>query len=202
MEIPKIPKLPDLSKIDIKDIDINKIKAELLEHKEVVVQVALGVVSFFMVLSLIGGCQGDIKKYKNQIRSMESKSGIIGQYKKSQTDIDAFLKSIPAPMTEGKIIAMVTDLADKNKVKILTFAPLNRLENTTKKSYQETVIQFSLQASTYQSMVRLIADIEYSKKDVLQVRSCVIQKAAADKQKNEEPPLNFRIEVASLEVKK
>jgi hypothetical protein len=203
-EMIKIPKLPDLSKIDLKDIDVNKIKDQLLENKEMVIQVALGVVTFFMIVSMWSGSQKEIKKYNVQINSMQSKSSIIEQYKKSQSDIDSFLKNLPPSLAEGQIINLVTDLADKNKVKILTFSPNAHSEG--KKYYQDTSIQFSLQSADYKGLVRLIADIEHVK-SILQIKSCSIQEViqSDDQQqegeKREERYLNFRVEVASLEVK-
>jgi hypothetical protein len=198
-------KIPDLSKIDIKDIDINKIKDQLLENKERVVQVALGVLAFFMIVSMWAGSQKEIGKFKKQINTMQSKSGIIGEYKKSQSAYDAFLKNLPPSLSEGQIINLVTDLADKNKIKILTFVPVTAREG--RKNYQETKIQFSLQAKGYKDMVRLIADVEKSK-NLLQVRTCAVQGASANPgieqaadQKTEQKYLDFRIEVASLEVK-
>src|SRR5690242_15831957 len=116
-------KIPDLSKIDIKDIDVNKIKDQILDHKEQAVQVVLGIVAFFMIVSMWGGSQKEIGKFKNQINSMQAKSGIIGEYKKSQSDMEMFLKGLPPALSEGQIINLVTDLADKNKIKILTFTP-------------------------------------------------------------------------------
>jgi hypothetical protein len=195
-------KIPDLSKIDIKDIDINKIKDELLDRKELMIQIGLGVFAFFMVVSMVGGSGKEVKQLKTKITSMQAKSDVIAQYKKSQADIDEFLKSLPPSLSEGQIITLVTDLADKNKVKISTFTPNSPAEDDNKKSYQKTSIQFSLQALDYKSMIRLIADIESSK---LHVKSCYVQgfsQAAQQGTKNEASYLNFRIEVASLEVKK
>jgi hypothetical protein len=199
-------KIPDLSKIDIKDIDINKIKDQLIEQKELVLQIGLGVVTFFMIISMMGGCQKEISKYKSQINSMQSKSGIIDQYKKSQSDVDTFLKSLPPSLSEDQIIDLVTDLADKNKIKILTFTP-TASRNESRKIYQETAIQFSMQADTYKSMVRMIAAIERSK-SILQVKNCSVQSVTTTSvepgpqgERTSSTFLNFRIEVASLEVK-
>src|SRR3954468_19965406 len=122
-------KIPDLSKIDIKDIDVIKIKDQLLDHKELALQVGLGVVTFFMVISMMGGCQKEISKYKSQINAMQSKSDIIQQYKKSQSDVDTFLKNLPPSLSEDQIIDSVTNLADKNKIKILTFTPATSRES-------------------------------------------------------------------------
>ncbi len=188
-------KIPDLSKIDIKDIDINKIKEELLDRKELVIQIGIGVVAFFMVVSMVSGSGKEVKQLKTKIKSMQAKSDIITQYKKSQTDIDEFLKSLPPSLTEDQIITLVTDLADKNKVKISTFTPNPPSDEDRKKSYLKTSIQFSLQAGDYKNMVRLISDIENSK---LHVKSCYVQSITQDSGTS----LNFRVEVASLEVKK
>jgi len=194
-------KIQDLSKIDIKEIDINKIKNAVLGHKELALQIAIGVVAFFVIVSTLGGCQKDIKKYKTQLTAMQSKTDSIATYKKSQADIDMFLKSIPPPLTESQIITLVTDLADKNHVKIVTFSP-RPSQNEKKKFYQETAIQFSLQAKDYKHVVGLIADIEHAKNTV-QVKSCTIQTQTQGKsdQDSERSFLTFGIEVASLEVK-
>jgi Tfp pilus assembly protein PilO len=190
-------KIPDLSKIDIKDIDINKIKEELLDRKELVIQVGIGVVAFFMIVSMVSGSGKEVKQLKAKIKSMQAKSDIIAQYKKSQAEIDEFLKSLPPSFTEDEIITLVTDLADKNKVKISTFTPNSPGEEDGKKSYLKTSIQFSLQAGDYKDVVRLISDIENSK---LHIKSCNIQGINGGPE--EGTSLNFRVEVASLEVKK
>ena len=193
-------KIPDLSKIDIKDIDINKIKNLLMERKELALQIAFGIVAFFMVVSILGGSQKEIKKYKTQINAMQSKFSVIGLYKKSQSDIDAYLKNIPPPMSEGQIISFVTDMADKNHVRIQTFTP-DPNPADGKKFFREVSIQFSLQADQYKRVVGLISDIEHAK-SALQVKSCLIQNATPTDQQGDGGLLNFIIEVASLEVKK
>jgi hypothetical protein len=198
-------KIPDLNKIDIKDLDINKIKKAILENKEATLKIGLGAVAFFMIVSMLGGSQKEIRTFKNQIDVMQSKSPLIEQYNKSQTNIQGFLKKIPASLTEAQIIGLVTDLADKNQVKILTFMQ-NAVRPDGKKSYQETAIQFSLRAKNYKSLVQLISDIEHSQ-SILHVKSCVVdnegdKQGSSSQEDVENSALNFRLEVASLEVKK
>jgi hypothetical protein len=196
-------KIPDLSKIDVKDIDVNKIKDQLIENKEVVIQVAIGVIAFFMIVSMWNGSQHEIKKYKKDIISMQSKEGIITEYKAAQSAIDTFLNNLPAALSEAQMINVITDMADKNKVKILTFVPNTSLEG--REHYRETSIQFSMQSKDYKSMVRLIADIERAK-TILQIKQCFIMNEVTQKEQEgeilDDRLLTFRIDVASLEVKK
>ncbi len=192
-------KIPDLSKIDIKDIDIAKLKNEVLDHKEIAIQVLLGVVSLFIIISLVNTSQVEIKKYKSQIAALMAKTGLIEEYKKVEQEIKDFLSKVPAHVPKEKMVDLVTDLAGKNKVKILTFTQAN-VEK--KDSIETTAVTFSLTADSFVNMVKFLVDIEKGK-DFLQIWSCpIIPRMDATEKANDASgvPINFRIEVVSVKV--
>lgn len=191
-------KITDLSKLDVKDINVAKIKDQILERKEIAIQVLLGVVSFFVAVSMFNQSQGQIKQYKLKIASLQAKTGSIDQYNTTQTDVKDFLSKVPDPVSEDKIINLVTDLAGKNGVKIITFTQADVQKNNT---MQITTLIFSLVADSFSGMVRFMADIENGK-DFLQIWSCDVDPQINKKtSKNSGAmPINFRIEVASLKV--
>ncbi len=193
-------KITDISKIDIKDIDAAKIKDQLLQHKEVVVQIILGACSLFFAVSLFNQSQTEVTKYKTQIATLQAKAPAIEQYNKTQMDVKDYLKKVPEAVSEDKIINLVTDIAVKNGVKILTFNPAN----IDKRNSLETLsLRFTLVADSFLSMVRFMADIERGK-DFLQIWECEAdpQLNAKSSTNNKGSAINFRMEVASIMVEK
>lgn len=193
-------KIPDISKIDMKDIDFGKIKNEILDHKETAVQVILVIVSLFFMVSVITASQAGIKKYKNQITALLAKTGLIEEYKKVEQEIKDFLSKVPAHVPEDKMVNLVADLAGKNNVKILTFS---QAKIDKKDTIETTAVTFSLTADSFINMVKFLVDIEKGK-EFLQVWSCPIapRMDAGGKQKDKSGvPINFKIEVVSVKVK-
>lgn len=192
-------KIPDLSKIDIKDIDVVKLKAQLLQHKGIVVQVVLIAVSFVVAILMFNQSQNEIKNYKSQITVLQAKTGAIDQYNKTQADVKNFLSKVPDPVSEDKIINLVTDLAVKNKVKILTFT---QADIAKKNTLETTSLKFSLAADSFSVMVRFLADIERGK-DFMQIWSCEVEPQLNITKSWKEAgstPLNFNISVVSIKV--
>ena len=193
--------IADLSKIDIKDIDVLKVKNKLLQHKEIVLQVLLAFGSFIIAVSMLNQSQADIKKYKSQIASLQSKTGAIEQYNKTQNDLKVYLGKVPEFVSEDKVINLVTDFAGKNGVKIITFSPAT----VEKKKTLETIsLKFSLVAESFSSMIRFMADIERGN-DFMQIWGCEVDpqpQARTGSKDKKGVPINFRIEVASMKVEK
>lgn len=193
-------KIPDISKIDIKDIDVAKIQAELLHRKELVIQVGLVLVSLVVGIWAFNGSQAEIAKYKSQIVSLQAKTGAIEEYNRTQQEVKNFVSKVPDPVSEDKIIDLVTDLAGKNSVKILTF---NRAEVEKKDTLVTTTVNFSLVTDSFANIIRFIFDVEKSK-DFMQIWTCTIEPqlgGTVSTKNNGNPQLTFRVDVVSLKVK-
>jgi hypothetical protein len=192
-------KIPDLSKIDIKDIDAVKVKEQLIQHKGVVAQVGLGLVSFVVAVAMFNQSQGDIARYKSQIAVLNAKTGAIDQYNKTQSDVKDFLNKVPDSVSEDKMINLVTDLAGKNGVQILTFT---RTSVEKKNTLVTTSLRFSLAADSFSGMVKFMADIERGK-DFMKIWSCEAEPQLNIKRPTKEngnTMITFHIDVASLKV--
>ncbi|GEM_PF-3256438 len=192
--------ISDLSKIDIKDIDFNKLKDRLLDRKDLLIQIGLVVVFLIIISSLFKNSQVEVGKFKSQMADLQSKTSVVAEYNKTNEDASAFLKEAPPPLSEDQIINFVTDLADKNNVKILTFSPA-KVED--EEVLSTTMLQFSLETKEYKDMVHFIADIERSK-NLLQIKTCTAQPKMAmtsQTEENENLFIGFRIEVVSVQAK-
>ena len=192
-------KIPDLNKIDIKDIDVAKLKDQLLERKDIVIQMALGVMTVVIAFLIFNRGQAEIKEYKSKISTLQAKTGVIDEYNRTQADIKGFLGKVPDVVPADKIINLVTDLAGKNDVKILTFS---QADVKKERSLVTTSISFSLVANSFVSMARFMADIENGK-DFLQLWSCDMVPQIDTKKSEKESakiPISFQIDVASLKV--
>ena len=192
-------KIFDLSKIDIKDIDVVKVQAQLVQHKGVVAQVGLGVVSFIVAVAMFNQSQGEIAKYKSQMAILNAKTGAIDQYNKTQNDVKDFLNKVPDAVSEDKMITLVTDLAGKNGIQILTFTRTNVEKKNT---LVTTSLKFSLAADSFSGMVRFMADIEHGK-DFMKIWRYEAEPQLNIK-KSVKGTMNtmvtFQIDVASLKV--
>lgn len=191
--------LSDLSKIDIKDIDVAKLKDKAVQHKEVVAQGVLVLTSIVVAIMLVNQSQFEIGQFKFKIATLQAKTGAIDEYNSTQNAVKKFLDQVPAPVPEDKIISLVTDYAGQNNVRILTFTPAV-LEK--KNTLETTKLRFTLTAESFASMVRFMSDIERGK-DFMQVWSCEVepqQDVRTPLREKKPVPVNFRIEVASLRV--
>lgn len=197
-------RIPDISKIDIKDIDVGKIRNEILDHKEISIQVVCVIVSLFFMFSVFNTSKGKIETHKARIAALLGKTGLIEEYKKVDQKISDFISKVPAHIPEDKMVDLVTDYAGKNKVKILTFS---QAKVNKKDTVETTTVTFSLTADTFVDMVKFLVDIETGEKFV-QVSSCNVSPRdvslradAGSKEKDKlGVPISFRIEVVSLKV--
>lgn len=193
--------IPDLSKIDIKDIDVNKLKDQAIQNKEVVSQVVLVLISIVVAIMFFNQSQFEISQYKYKIATLQAKTGAIEEYNNTQSSVKKFLDQVPAHVPEDKIISFVTDYAGQNNVRILTFTPAVVEKKNT---LETTMLKFTLTADSFASMVRFMSDIERGK-DFMQVWSCEVEPQSDVRTPSREKkliPVNFRIEVASLRVLK
>jgi hypothetical protein len=170
-----------------------------MQHKGVVAQVGLGVMSFVVAIAMFNQSQGDIARYKSQIAVLNAKTGAIDQYNKVQKDVKDFLNKVPDSVSEDKMINLVTDLAGKNGVQILTFTRTNVEKKNT---LVTTSLKFSLVADSFSGMVRFMADIERGK-DFMKIWSYEAGTQLNIKRsvkENGNMLITFRIDVVSLKV--
>ena len=84
--------LSDLSKLDIKDIDVAKLKDKAVQHKEVVAQGVLVLTSIVVAIMLVNQSQFEIGQFKFKIATLQAKTI---QCCRGEIPIDAELLFIP-----------------------------------------------------------------------------------------------------------
>jgi len=192
-------KIADLSKIDIKDIDVAKLKDQILAHKDIALQIIIGLIAFLLAVSMFNQSQVEIKGHKTQINTLQAKTGAIEQYNNTQSEIKSFISKVPQSVSEDKMINLVTDFAGNNGVKIVTFSQANIEKNN---SIALTTIKFTLVSESFVSLVRFLSDIERGA-DFMQILSCDIepqQNSRVTSKDSKQISINFRLEVASIKV--
>ena len=192
--------ISDLNKIDIKNIDLMKLKDQLLGRKDLLIQIGICFVTFMLIVSSLNKSQSELRDIKSKMATLKAKTSSIDDYNNSSKDMNQFLKKIPPSLSEGQVVDRVTDLAVKHHIKIMS---VNPLDSKDEESSTKLTLLFLLQASDYAEMVRLIHGIEQSE-NLLQIKSCSAQPQVGTDpitKKSDSPLISFRIEVASVQPK-
>ena len=151
--------LADLKNIDLKKIDIAKIRSDILKRQDMAINYAAVFLTIFIMFKIFSGQQEQVQNLKIQITQMEKKITAIAKHDKALKELNALVDSLPAGIPESALIDKVTDFAEKSNIHIVTFSPTETEENGF---YKQSRVSLQISADYYKDFLRFIRDIENS----------------------------------------
>ena len=151
--------LADLKNIDIKKIDIAKMRSDLLKRQDILINCIAGFLTVFIMFKIFSGQQGQARNLKIQGSQMEKNIAVIAKYNQALKELNALVESLPAGIPESALIDKVTDFAEKSNIHIVTFSPTETEENGF---YKNSRVSLQISADHYKDFVHFIHDIESS----------------------------------------
>ena len=152
-------KLEDLKNIDIKKINIAKIRSNLLKRQDILINYVAIFLTVFIMLKIFSSQQEQVQNLKNQASKMEKKIVAIAKYDQALKELNVFVESLPTGIPESLLIDKITDLAEKSNIHIVTFSPMEMEENEL---YKHIHVSLQVSADHYKDFIRFIHDIESS----------------------------------------
>ncbi len=156
-------KISDLSKINIKDIDLAKIQENLLQKPDLLIQLIITGISFFILIKVVAGGLLEEKKVQEKIQELGKKVARIKAHDDLQKEYSQFLADLPPGLPTDDLMGRVTELAGEHSIQISNFSPPKEIK---KKFHTLTILSLNVTANNYQDMVTFIRSIEESSENL------------------------------------
>ena len=150
--------LSDLKELDLKNLDLDQIKDNLLERKDLLINIGLVVVTIVLCFLIFNKNRSAAVAMQAKFLNMQGKTDVIAKYQQSLDKVKGFKEQFPAAMNENDIVELVTNSAVKNKVQILSYSPA---QETNAGLYDRLTMQFIFTVTEYADMIQFIYDIEH-----------------------------------------
>jgi len=151
--------LADLKNIDIKKIDIAKIRSYLLMRRDILINSAAVLLTVFIMFKIFFGQQEQSQNLKTQMSQMEKKIAVIAKVDQALKELNALVESLPIGIPESALIDKMTDFAEKSNIHIVAFYPLETEEN---EFYKRNRVSLVISADHYKDFLRFVRDVETS----------------------------------------
>lgn len=151
--------LKDFKNVNIKKIEIAKIRAYLLKRQDILMNLTAVLLTIFMMFKIFSSQQEQAQNLKIQVSEMEKKIAVIAKYDQASQELNAFVESLPIGIPESALIDKVTDFAEQSNIHIVTFSPTQTSEN---EFYKHNRVALQISANQYKDFLRFIHDIESS----------------------------------------
>ncbi len=186
----------DLTKMDLKNIDLTKVIAYLGIHTDALIRMAIVVVTVLGGFRLVEQYLEQTKVFSVQITEMEEKLMQVMSYEKSVNGLKLFWEKAPKPINDDALVNYMTDLATKNNLEILSFSPG---QVTSDKFYTANKIKFKLKAREYKDFVLFVRSVENSGFALrAEAVSCSLEQGT--NQSATGPIINIQMEIVSIKV--
>ena len=151
--------LADLKNIDIKKIDMVKIRSDLLKRQDLLINGAAVFLTIFIMFKIFSGQQEQGRDLKIQASQMERKITAIAKHDQALKELNAFVEILPVGIPESALIDKVSDFAEKSNIHIVTSSPTEKEEN---EFYKRSRVSLQISADHYTDFVHFVHDIENS----------------------------------------
>lgn len=154
--------IQDLAKIDINDLknlDFAKIQEDILAKPDIAVNVALVLLSIFIMFQFYNGRQAEIKTLMGKLEELNKKVTMVDTYYATQKQLNEFKTDLPKGINEYKMIEELSNFASNRNVKISSYTPASR---ESKKYFDKVIVNLSVSTHSYKDMCMFVNDIENS----------------------------------------
>ena len=159
-------KISDLNKITVTDIksyfkghDLESIKDRLLSNPAPVICFFAIVITITAVVLAYRVHKGVVMAQKIEVRELQKLVEKVSDFENTQKQYRDFLSKVPKAISESKLIEMLSEIALKRNVQILSFSPANK-KGTSHTNL--TNVEIKIASENYADTIRFINDIENS----------------------------------------
>ena len=156
----KISDLNNITLNDLKKIDYSKVVIAIKEKPEIAICISLIIITLFLSLNIYNNRQKELKRIKTQVAALETKQKSIDRLLTAKEETKKFLDSIPQPLTEEKMLNLITDIATHRKIVIESLSPSKQ---NSAAFYDAFAVSLVVSAPSYQDIWLLAYDLEKSK---------------------------------------
>jgi hypothetical protein len=182
--------IEELKKIDLKNIDVVKLKALFLEKKDSLAQAAVILLTIFLLISFIKGYFKSTAEVNAEIKQLNEKVEYLSSLESSKKQIGKYLNAVPKSIDEDELSSQIADFASQNKITILSFSPGQKTEDEKSVTMKG---RFDTQASSYKDFLSFLKALEDAP-FALRVDSCSVTQIAGN--------ISSGIEYSSVSIKK
>ena len=188
--------LKELSKLDLKNIDISKAFAYLGVHTDALIRMSLVIGTVLGGFHVVNDYLEQTKIFSLRIAQMEEKLLQVMTYEKSVSSLKSFWEKAPKPINEDALVNYMTELAAKNHLDVLSFSPG---QISSDKFYTINKVKFKLKARDYKDFLLFVHGIENSGYALrVESISCSLEQMAA--QQAGSTVINIQMEIASIRL--
>lgn len=154
--------LKDLNKIDIKDlqkIDLNEVKERVQSRPDLLINIALIVVTVFVIFSSFNKYKDVARTSKLQITKLKKRVDALEQFENVKKELSDFVKESPDAIAGDRFIQILSEIATRRNIQILSFSPTVRKSN---KYIGLTSVEINIASENYADIILFVKDIEQS----------------------------------------
>ena len=144
---------------DLKEMDWGLAKDWLQSQPGVLINIAMAVVTFFVVSSTYNRNASTMKALGEERTVLQEKSEALEKANSVEKQYKDFVESIPQTIEEDDLIETLSDFAIRRGVRILSFSPAKEESN---KFVNVTSVEVNVASADYTNIVLFMHDIENS----------------------------------------
>ncbi len=154
--------LKELSKIDVAElsnIDYLKLLKDLKKRPELIVNFLSVFVAVIISWNIFLKGKAQLKNALVEIPRLEEKIQAINEFQTVRAEMDTFQANVAPAISEEKFINLMTDLASKRNIRILSLSPG---KPETKDFYERLVVNLDVNSQEFSNIWLFVNDIESS----------------------------------------
>ena len=144
----------------LKDLDVNKIKDLLSEHRVKVVSACVVIASLFGLSMIWGHYQEEKQNYDQQLLEMDQKKEAVDKYKISKKALETYLAALKKPLLDKDLIPQLTSFAEERHVSINNYVPSPK---KNEKAFDSLQVRLNINADDFKDLLAFLYAIERSK---------------------------------------
>ncbi len=154
----------DLNKIDIKDINLEKIQNTILQNPLNAIKGLMILLALFASFKILNGKMTENSQNNTKILELEKKLKVIASHDAKQKEQKEFIANLKSGMETEPLIDFLSDLATETEVKILNFSPADKIN---KPHFSKINLKLSFTGTSYPQILRFINKIEQAPENLL-----------------------------------
>ena len=144
---------------DLKNIDIEQLKQTLKSRPDLVIIIAMTLLTIFGLAGIFNYYHGTSNQLKMKIKALEGKQTTLKEQKEFQDEYNVLIKNFPKSLPSIQIIDKISELANKRGIKILSFSPAKEKDQEL---WSVTSHSINISSNDFKNIVLFINDIENS----------------------------------------
>lgn len=144
---------------NLKEFNVAKLKENFAKRPDIFINILLIALTLFATIYLYSYSFNRRSGLEREVQEMEGKLSVVEDYKRVETEYQAFVKAFPQAIQSDQLIARLSDFAVARNVQILAFSPA---EKRSGDFFDQISVNINIASDNYENILAFLKDVESS----------------------------------------